>query len=567
MIDPELRLTTDEFPLASEDQWRARVESQLPAGASYESLVTRTCEGIDLRPLYTRRDEPAELTWPGLPGRPPFVRGADTDRATGTSWELRQEHTHPDLQQTNRFIRQDVQGGVTSLRLKLDAAARTGLDPDDPRAARQSARAGVAAYHRHDLQIALEGVDLSSVAVVLDSGAAFLPAASQLVAHWHERGLAAHEPRGAFGADPLGALAREAELPYSITAGLQMLGEMARWTDQHCPQVTAVAVDTSAYHRAGANEAQDLAIALSTGVAYLRAMEQQGLVIDAAARQIRFRMSVDAQVFLSAAKLRAARWLWWQVVRACGGTPSAGAMRLEVRTSERVLSRVDPHLNLVRNLIAMTGGVIGGSDALSSVPFDVLLGEPDELSRRLARNTLWILQHEAQLGRVVDPAGGSWYLEQLTHQLAQRAWKLFQDIERRGGIVSALTSGRIAQQIESASALRDEQHAQRRPTFDDPAAVEQAAFERPRTSLDAEAIRCAASQRLEAVRQTTVPSFVGAADRMKVAVAAALAGASLGQLANALEFRSETTTIPNLSEEVADPPESPVGLSTGRPRS
>jgi methylmalonyl-CoA mutase len=307
--------------------------------------------------------------------------------------------------------------------------------------------------------------------------------------------------------------------------------------------VTAVGVDTTSYHHAGATETQDIAFALATGVVYLRAMEQQGLSIDAAAPQIQFRMSVDTDLFFAVAKLRAARWLWWQVVRACGGSPAAGAMRLEVRTSERVLTRRDPHLNLLRNLMGVMAAALGGSDIISSVPFDARVDLPDEFSRRLARNTLLILQHEAQLNRVIDAAGGSWYVERLTRQLAQHAWQLFQDIERRGGMMSALASGLISQQVETAAAARQASWVSRRPVIaDDDGAARNDDPHTQRTEVNIDALRRAAMERL-AARPSPPVSIPAAADRVKEAVAAATRGASIAQLASALGFQSDATTI------------------------
>src|SRR6516162_9360297 len=212
MLAPEFTLR-DDFPPAGYEEWRPLAEADLEGASFEQKLVTHTYEGIDVQPVYTRRDRPSAGDPDGFPGRPPFVRGSRPLGAVQTGWDLRQEHAHPDPAVTNRAILDDLRGGVTSLLLRLDLAARSGLDPDDPAAAALAGRDGVMIYHADDLDAALAGVDLSCVGVTLEAGAAFLPAAAQLVALWRRRGVGADQARGAFNADPLAVFARDGQLP------------------------------------------------------------------------------------------------------------------------------------------------------------------------------------------------------------------------------------------------------------------------------------------------------------------------------------------------------------------
>src|SRR5262249_16980377 len=200
---------------------------------------------------------------------------------------------------------------------------------------------------------------------------------------------------------------------------------------------------------------------MATAVEYLRAMTRAGLGIDTAARQIVFSISVGTHHFLAIAKLRAARRLWGRVVEACGGSPDAAAMRLHSRISKRVLTQRDPYVNLLRNTAGVFAPALGGAEALPSGPFDSGAGFPDGHSRRIARNTLLVLQEEAPLHRVIDPPGGSWYLDWLTDQVAEKAWALFQEVERQGGMLQAVRRGWVAEQIDSAFAPRAENLARR----------------------------------------------------------------------------------------------------------
>jgi methylmalonyl-CoA mutase len=548
MLAPELTLR-DDFPPAGYDEWRALAEADL-AGAPFEQkLVTHTYEGIDIQPVYTRRDRPSEGDPDGFPGQPPFVRGARPLGAVQTGWDLRQEHAHPDPAVTNQAILEDLRGGVTSLLLRLDIVARNGLDPDDPSAAEWAGRDGLMAYHVDDLDRALADVHLHMVGLTLEAGGAFLPAAATLVALWRRRGVAPDQARGAFNADPLAVLARDGQLPVPAEAALAQMADLAAWTAANYPHVTAVRVGTAPYHHAGATAAQDVAFGMATGVEYLRALTAAGLDVDAAARQILFSISLGTHHFLAIAKLRAARRLWARVVEACGGSPDAGAMRVHARVSKRVLTLRDPYVNLLRNTVACFAAGLGGAEAITSVPFDTVAGLPDSFSRRIARNTALILQEEAHLHRVIDPPGGSWYLDWLTDQVADRAWAIFQEVERGGGMLRALYQRRVAEQIDSAFVPRARNLARRKEAITGVSEfpnVGEAPVSRP--APDLAALRSAAAARVARSRLADAglraPSGPPA---IAWAVEAAERGASVGQLARALDFHNEPTLIPPLA--------------------
>jgi methylmalonyl-CoA mutase len=564
-MKPEFEIQ-DDFPPFGYDEWRALVEADLKGATFERKLVTHTYEGIDIQPLYTRRDRLAAGDDAfGVPGFPPFVRGSQPLGAVLDGWDLRQEHAHPDIAAANQAILDDLEGGVTSLHLVFDAAASRGLDPDDPAAAEFAGRDGLSVYHLDDLDAVLAGVDLSAIGVALDAGAAFLPVSALLIALWRRRGVALEQARGALNADPLAALAREGGLPMPPASALAQLVDLAQWTAQNLPHVRAVGVDTSPYHHAGATAAQDIAFGIATSAEYLRAMTAAGMDIDAAARQFEFQFSLGTHHFLAIAKLRAARELWSRVVEASGGVvgtsvptspsddrpagtkvPATGAMRIHARTSRRVLTQRDPYVNLLRNAVGVFAAGIGGADAITSVPFDVLTGLPDEFSRRVARNTLLILQEEAHLHRVIDPAAGSWFLDQLTAQLAESAWAEFQQVERQGGMLRALESGWIAQQIDSAFAPRAKDIARRKEGITGVSEFPDVAEERVvHAPPDPAAIRAAAVKRVKNERRESesLASIETADSRTSPAVQAAADGASIGQIARALAFHQTPSKI------------------------
>lgn len=421
----------DDFPSVSYQQWRSVIEQRLKDKSFEEELVTRIYEGIDVQPVYTRDDE-SHL------GPRPIV---------DVGWELCQEHSHPDLNTTREAILDDVQNGVTSLLLRFDSEVQRGIDPDEKR---KPAFDGLVIANIDDLELALGNVPVDGVSITLDLGAAYLPMSAILVALWQRRGVSQDAAEGSFNADPFTAYVSDEFPPEALDEELSHVGKLAEWTSKNFPKVRALGVDTTAYHDVGATATQELAFAIATGVEYLRAMTP--LDIDSAARQFEFHFSVGTRHFLSIAKLRAARQLWARVVETCGGSAAAREMRIHARTSNRVLSQQDPYVNLIRNAIAVFSAGIGGANAITSLPFDHAIGLPDEFSRRVARNTVNILKEEAHLNRVVDPAGGSWFIDQLTRQLAEKSWELFQEIERRGGMRAALENGWVHEQIDSANA-------------------------------------------------------------------------------------------------------------------
>ncbi|WP_407918458.1 methylmalonyl-CoA mutase family protein, partial [Kitasatospora sp. NE20-6] len=393
-------------------------------------------DGLRARPLYTAEDAPADA---GYPGFPPFVRGGRPQGATVSGWDVRQLHADPDPRRTNEAVLADLENGVTSLWLALG----TGRLPVEA------------------LPDALQGVYLDLASVALDAGAEFRPAAEQLFTLLAARGVPAAAATGTLGADPLGLLARTGDDGASEALLAEAAALAARCAETY-PGLRALTVDALPYHDAGASPAQELGCALATGVAYLRALTAAGLSADAAAGQLEFRLAATGDQFLTIAKFRAARRLWARVAQVCGVAPQASAQRQHAVTSSVMMTARDPWVNMLRTTVACLAAGVGGADAVTVLPFDEAVGLPDAFARRIARNTQSILLEESHLARVVDPAGGSWYVERLTDELAHAAWAWFQEIEAAGGQRAALTCGLVAEQAAATWAARSKALAERR---------------------------------------------------------------------------------------------------------
>jgi len=439
-----------EFPPASYDAWRELVDKALKGADFDKKLTTRLHDGITLKPIYTKDDWPAAGDPSGFPGFLPFARGARPGHPVADGWDIRQAVTHPDVKIANKEILTDLERGVTSVLLRLDAAGRAGLDPDSPDAADLAGVGGVMVSTADDLDSALAGVMLDLCPVALDAGAG-APAAAALMAEvWRKRGCKGDAAMGALNIDPLGSLAALGKLPQGLDKALADMAGIAAKMNAEFPNVTTVAVNSSAFYNAGASNVEDLGCAMATAVAYLRALTGAGLSVDAACRQIAFSISVGTDFFAAIAKLRAARMLWGRITEACGATDPARRMTLHVDTADRVLSKRDPWVNMLRTTTACFAAGVAGADSVTAAPFTDALGLPTDFARRIARNTQIILQEESNLARVIDPAGGSWFIETLTTQMAERAWEEFQAIEAMGGMAAALQSGELAAKLAAA---------------------------------------------------------------------------------------------------------------------
>ncbi|MGO1048677.1 methylmalonyl-CoA mutase small subunit [Crossiella sp. CA198] len=426
-----------EFPQPGLEQWRELVAGVLrKSGVTElpefpESRLSRTTyDGIKVNPLYTRDDAAPET---GLPGLAPYTRGSRPEGAVAGGWDIRQRHSHPDPATAREAVLADLESGVSSLWLTLGGDAL-------PIAA---------------LPQVLDGVYLDLAPIVLDAGAETEAAAEALFALATRRGMADSELTGNLGADPLGLRARTgADTDVAAAAALA-----ARVAAKY-PGLRALTVDGTVFHDAGGSDAEELGASLAVATAYLRALTEAGLDIDAAFGQLEFRYAATADQFLTIAKFRAARRLWARVGEVCqAGAP---AQRQHAVTSTAMMTARDPWVNMLRTTLACFGAGVGGADSVTVQPFDACLGLPDDFARRIARNTQTLLVEESHVARVIDPAGGSWYVERLTEDLATAAWAFFTEIERAGGFEAALADGLIESRLSATQAKRAKRIAHRK---------------------------------------------------------------------------------------------------------
>ena len=413
----------DVLPLAADfrapdrSAWAALVDKTLKGG-SPESLIRRDADGLAVEALYT-----------ASPLQPDAVRfGVARSQGEGR-WDLRTVIDHPDPGVANDRCLQDLEAGASSLLLRLDASGRD----------------GIAVGSADDLARVLTGVQLDLAPVALDAGFAGPQAAEWL----HAAARSAPRARLALHLDPLSAFARTGSSPGPIAAHVTAAAALAARLRETYPEASAFLASGAVVHEAGGAAAQELAVMLAGALAYVRALDAAGVAPEDALPVVTLGLCADAAYFDTLSKLRAARALW---MRLCAGFGAALPARVEARSSRRMLSRLDPWVNLLRLTAAGFGAAAGGADAVLLEPFTQPLGHPTDFARRQARNAQLVLMEETGLARVADPAGGAWFLEARTDQLARAAWTLFQQIEAAGGLAQALQDGLVQGWVAPARA-------------------------------------------------------------------------------------------------------------------
>ncbi|MEM6626180.1 MAG: methylmalonyl-CoA mutase family protein [Pseudomonadota bacterium] len=443
-----LSLSSD-FPDADEAQWRALVEKALKGGAP-ERLNSKTYDGLTVKALYRDTDAAGAGDPDGFPGEAPFIRGATATKDAYLPWDIRQTIHHPDPNVANKDILADLEAGVSSLELRIDA------DGDK----------GVVIRTAKDFAIALDGVmtDLAPVGLDTTGSSAMwgLEAAALFAAFLDTSDADLSAQPVAFNVDPIGAFARIGDAHGSIDTRIDEAAAFARDARTVFSMSKLIRVDARPVHEAGGSEAQELAFLAASATTYMRALIAAGLSPDDATGSLLFALAVGADTPVEIAKLRAARRIWARIAESFGCSPEARPMALQAVSSRRMLAKRDPWVNMLRGTAACFAAGAGGADIITIRPFTDAMGLPSKLARRIARNTQIIAQEESNLGKVADPAGGAWAMSSLADELAEVAWETFQAIEAAGGVAAALINGVVQSDVFQVRANRQRDVARRK---------------------------------------------------------------------------------------------------------
>lgn len=430
------------FPEATEADWLKAVEKALK-GKTVDTLTRMTADGIGIKALYRESDFSGASDPLGTPGEAPYLRGPTAAPDKWRPWDIRQLFTHPSPSETNQEILRDLERGVSSVELVVD----------------HTGEYGVQLASLEDFETALAGVRADYAGVALSHAADSGVATSALLGLWAESQEDSSALAIDFNMDPLGVLARTGTLTDGLDRSFARLAVIATALGKKFPAAGLIRIDAATVHEAGGSEAQELGALIASAIDTLRRLEDKADTAALAAR-MSFAVALDANYGIGIAKLRAARRLWARCLEALG-LPAA-PMRLQGITSARMLTKYDPWTNMLRVTAATFAGAAGGADIVTSRAFNEALGYPEELGRRIARNTQIIAMEESQLGRVADPTGGAWFTESLANDLAEAAWAEFQKIETEGGYGASLLAGAFQARVSAVREARAKDIARRK---------------------------------------------------------------------------------------------------------
>jgi len=439
-------VTFDEFSAATYEQWKEQAIISLKGGVFEKRLFTKTYEGIQLEPIYTM-DHTEHLAHPrSLPGTGCFLRGAQAGGYIEKPWTIAQVCDEALPPKCNELLKHELAKGGTGINVALDTATLKGLDAAAVPAGEVGDR-GVSLATLQDADETFAGINLAKYSIHMYAGASKVMMLGLISALAKAHGRPRQTLCGCIGADPIGYLAKNGNIPCSLDEMYDEMTHATAWAAENMPNMRTILVRGEVYHDGGANAIQEIAYAMSTAIAYIRALQFRGLHINTIARHIRFSFSLGSNFFMEIAKVRAARMVWAQIVEAFAGDQDAQKINIHARTSFFTKTVYDPYVNMLRTTTEAFSGVIGGIDSMQVAGFDEAIRPADEFSRRIARNIQIMLQNECNLMQPIDPAGGSWYIESLTNQVAEKIWGLLQKIEEQGSMVPALNQGFVQQSI------------------------------------------------------------------------------------------------------------------------
>ncbi|MFZ2650930.1 MAG: methylmalonyl-CoA mutase [Burkholderiaceae bacterium] len=435
-------------------QWQRAAEKSAP-GATLDSLNWVSPEGIIVKALYTAADLRGLAHTDTLPGFAPFVRGPQATMYAVRPWTIRQYAGFSTAQASNDFYRKALAAGAQGISVAFDLATHRGYDSDHPRVTGDVGKAGVAIDSVEDMKVLFDGIALDKVSVSMTMNGAVLPVLAAYVVAAQEQGVAQELLSGTIQNDILKEFMVRNTYIYPPQPSMRIVGDIIDYTSRRMPRFNSISI--SGYHmqEAGANQALELAFTLADGKEYVRTALGKGLDVDEFAPRLSFFWAIGMNFYLEVAKMRAARLLWWRIMSEFGAkNPKSLTLRTHCQTSGWSLTEQDPYNNVVRTTIEAMAAVFGGTQSLHTNALDEAIALPSEFSARIARNTQLIIQEETHIGSVVDPWAGSYMMEKLTQDMADKAWAIIEEVDALGGMVRCVDSGWAKLKIEASAAQK-----------------------------------------------------------------------------------------------------------------
>lgn len=438
----------------SVSEWRDLAEKQM-RGKSLDSLNWNTPEGIEVKPLYTAEDTQNLAFTNTMPGMDPYIRGPQATMYAGRPWTIRQYAGFSTAEESNAFYRKALAAGGQGVSVAFDLATHRGYDSDHPRVTGDVGKAGVAVDSVEDMKILFDGIPLDKVSVSMTMNGAVLPVLAGYIVAAEEQGVAQDQLSGTIQNDILKEFMVRNTYIYPPAPSMRIIGDIIAYASEHMPKFNTISI--SGYHiqEAGADAALEMAYTLADGKEYIRTAIAAGLDIDQFAPRLSFFWGIGMNFYMEIAKMRAARLLWARIVSEFNPKNAKSSMlRTHSQTSGWSLTEQDPYNNIVRTTIEAMAAVFGGTQSLHTNALDEAIALPTEFSARIARNTQLIIQEETGITKVVDPWGGSYMMESLTQEIADKAWALIEEIEEKGGMAKAIETGMPKLRIEEAAARK-----------------------------------------------------------------------------------------------------------------
>ena len=432
--------------------WAKVAAKAAPAG-DVTKLTWKTPEGLEVKPLYTAADLQGLQYADTLPGFAPFLRGPQATMYAARPWTIRQYAGFSTAEASNAFYRKSLVAGGQGVSVAFDLATHRGYDSDHPRVRGDVGKAGVAIDSVEDMKILFDGIPLDKVSVSMTMNGAVLPVLAAFVVAGEEQGVAQAALSGTIQNDILKEFMVRNTYIYPPESSMRIVGDIIEYTARNMPKFNSISI--SGYHmqEAGANQALELAFTLADGKEYVKTALAKGLDVDEFAGRLSFFWAIGMNFYLEIAKMRAARLLWWKIMTGFGAkNPKSLMLRTHCQTSGWSLTEQDPYNNVVRTTIEAMAAVFGGTQSLHTNSFDEAIALPTEFSARIARNTQLILQEETHITQVVDPWAGSYLMEKLTQEMADKAWTIIEEVDAMGGMTRAVESGWAKLRIEASAA-------------------------------------------------------------------------------------------------------------------
>ena len=450
-IKKELNLKEDFTPPTFEE-WKAKVETDLK-GASFEKkLITKTYEDIYLQPIYTKKDIRKLKLQNDLPGIKRFKRNSSVSGYLKNPWNINQEIKIADTKKFNTALKNALNNGQNSINLTLDTATKLGMDAGTADF-KQVADSGLSISTIDDLENIFDGIDITKYPIIIEESFNTLPLLSLLLAYSQKHKINFKKLTGILTTDPYAYLVENGEISTSFDCIFDMIKHNISWAKSKSLKFKFIGISTLPYSNAGANAVQELAFAMSTAVEYLNRLAEKKVRLNDIINNIVFTFGIGTNYFMEIAKFRAARVLWDNITEVYGFNKKPD-IQVNAKTSSFYQTVFDPYVNMLRSTTETFSAILGGVESITTDPFDNILSNPNDFSRRIAKNTQIILKEESHLDKVIDAAGGSFYIEAITKQLADKAWKLFQTIEEKGGMLNSIKEGFIQDLVNDITEKR-----------------------------------------------------------------------------------------------------------------